>query len=86
MKIWKAVLEPRNVQAVQMPRGAKILSVQAQSNRAILWYLCDSEAPMEDRTIVRVVTGDAPPEGVLFIGTVQLDGGNFVVHIFERPL
>lgn len=87
--IWKQVLKPANVQRVMMPRGAKIISAQAQDNLPTIWFQCDPDEPIEWREIYIVSTGhDAPhPADVKlkFIDTVQLSGGSLVVHIFEKP-
>lgn len=84
--IWEAVLKPLSEQRVRMPRGAKILSAQAQGNRPTIWFQCDPDLPLEEREICIVETGRAAPHPLnaifKFIGTVQLDDGSAVVHIF----
>jgi hypothetical protein len=87
--IWKAALKPTSVQRVQMPRGSKILSAQAQDNRLTIWFQCDPAEPMEEREIILIGTGhDAPhPADVKFkfIDTVQFSDSGLVIHVFEAP-
>ena len=82
--IWKQTLKPKSAQEVMMPRGARILSAQAQDNLPTIWFQCDPDEPMEWRNIHIVGTDHEPPANAKFIGTVQLSGGSLVVHIFER--
>ena len=88
--IWKETLKFVQAQRVQLPRGSKILSVQAQNNRPTIWFQCDPAAPSEDREIFIVPTGETAPYPAdfhyKFLGTVQLDDGSKVIHIFERPI
>jgi hypothetical protein len=87
--IWEAVLKPLSEQRVRMPRGAKILSAQAQGNLPTIWFQCDPNEPIvEQREILLVETGrDAPHilnAKFKFIDTVQLSGGSTVIHVFAR--
>lgn len=86
MTVWKTALKPMNVQQVAIPRGAQILSAHMQDNMPTIWYLCDTDAPLEDREIAIVATGSAAPypAEAHFIGTVLINGGSIVAHIFER--
>ena len=76
---------------LQVPRGAKPLSVQVQHGEAVLWMLVDVDAPIETFFVLTVGTGWAfpePPNGqLIFIDTFQLDEGNLVFHAFylEEP-
>lgn len=83
--VWKAVLKPIEVQGIEVPKGAKMLSAHSQQEQICVWFLCDSEAPRETRTIAIVGTGhEAPTDGV-FLGTAQLQGGVLQFHVFEGP-
>lgn len=74
-------------QTVEMPEGAKILSLQTQHNEPQIWALCDEFAVKESRTFRAVPTGQAfDDEGLTYIGTIQINGGMLVFHIYEeRP-
>lgn len=81
--IWKFPLEIAGEQSVQMPAGAKILDVQMQDGKLMLWALVDPNAPKEPREILIHGTGH-PVENVGgHIGTFQMYGGTLVFHAFE---
>lgn len=86
--IFKYNLETTDKQTVLMPKGAEILTIQAQDEHAKLWALVDPTAHLEERTIE--IFGIGHPVccdmGVecKYISTYQLFGGNCVFHAFER--
>ena len=69
---------------VEMPEGARVLSVQVQRHIPCIWALVDPEKQLEKRRFRIYGTGqrtslpDAP-----YIGTVQLLDGRLVYHLFE---
>lgn len=72
--------------AIDMPCGARILSVQVQNGEPVLWALVDPEARELRRHFRLAGTGhmiDQAPADLLFIGTMQLRGGALVFHLFE---
>ena len=83
--VWKFPLKVANSQAVQIPAGAKILSVQAQGDAVCLWALCDTEALPEPRYIAIHGTGHEVYDGLLeHISTFQMHGSALVFHAFEH--
>lgn len=78
-----------------LPEGAKILSAHSQTDRNLrIWVLVHPYNKKIRRVIEIYGTGDEvpadpPPEGDghirVFCGTVLLYGGDFVLHVFERP-
>lgn len=72
-------------QIIHMPKGAKILSAAEQKGYACIWALVDDEAPKVKRMIHVDMTGGNSERRVesVFIGTVLLVGGTFVIHIFD---
>lgn len=72
---------------VKMPANSVVLSVQAQGNRPVLYALVreDKLSTSVARRFHVVMTGqlieDLDCSG--FIGTVMLESGTFVVHVFE---
>ena len=71
-----------------MPKGAEILTVQSQHDVPQLWALVDPTQPTEERCIEIFGTGhpiryDMGVERK-YIGTFQVDGGQYVFHAFER--
>lgn len=85
-QIWKYELSPFN-KAVEMPRGAKILTVQTQNGPPFIWALVIPENDKETRFFEIIGTGKNIPTqiGVEFkyINTFQLEGGSLVYHVFE---
>ena len=69
--------------AVMMPLRRRVLSVQAQHNVPCVWALIDPESPLSLVAFACVLTGAAVPASAgAYVGTVLLDGGAFVLHIF----
>jgi len=78
--IWKWELLPETI--IDMPTGAKVLTVQEQGGKPQLWALVDPEATTEKRTFQAYGTGhDCPDDPGRYIGTFQCD--KLVFHIFE---
>ena len=70
----------------RIPRGAKLLAVQAQNEGPCLWALVDTKQPKESRTFEIYGTGHTMPKDLsnrVYLGTFQLDSGRFVGHVFE---
>lgn len=86
MTVFKYTLPLTGKCSLSMPDGAKVLSVQNQREALTLWALVDEGAVRVQRDFMSVMTGAISPLSHLqpFIGTVQFDGGNFVVHVFEN--
>ena len=83
-RIWKWTLAVTDKQSLQMPKGAKILTVQEQGGMPQLWAYCDPTEPLETRTFRIVGTGnpiDQDPGD--YIGTFQMRDGALVFHVFE---
>lgn len=71
---------------IKMPKGAKVLSVQMQYGEPRLWVLVDDTQPLESREFYWRGTGhncDGVEPGS-FVGTVQMQGGDLIFHLFER--
>lgn len=90
-QIWKFILLPghRNFAKVEMPEGAEILTVQVQNANICLWALVTPENSLKSRNIEVFGTGhDIPFDGISiyrrYIGSVQLESGLLVFHVFER--
>jgi hypothetical protein len=72
--IWKYLLKEDNDQSIDLPIGAKILSVQFQNDSLYLWAIVDDEADTERRVVAIIGTGQkcwcADWE---YLGTVQIE-------------
>lgn len=86
--IWKYPLEPRDVQTIQMPKRAQILTVQNQREQICLWAVVDPGEPLRLGKIRILGTGHThSPEffdHLRYIGSIQQDEGRLVWHVFEE--
>lgn len=84
--IWKFPLAVADRQRIQMPKGAKVLTVQRQGDQACLWAIVNEQAETETRVFDVYGTGNPMPdltdsETRTYIGTFQV--AFFVWHVFE---
>jgi hypothetical protein len=84
-QIWKYELEVTDDQYIEMPKGAKPLSVGVQSRTPVMWVEVDPEADGLNFHVRIIATGEPIPEteeqaGMQFVGTFQI--GLFVGHVF----
>lgn len=88
--IWKFPLEITDIQKVNMPDKAEILTVQMQNGIPCLWALVDpDEALFDEREIEIFGTGNhiVYDNNIVwhkYISTIQLNGGSLIFHVFER--
>ena len=83
--IWKYPLRQIDeVISLEIPRGAKLLTVQLQDSMPTLWALVEKDAPYDDtRRIILLGTGQyIEHELGDYLGTVQTNIG-LVWHAFE---
>jgi len=81
--VWKFSLYPFTT--LDMPKGARILSIQVQHGQAQMWVFCDPSKPTETRTFEVHPTGVTfCSEGLEYLGTFQMAGGDLVFHAFEK--
>lgn len=86
--VWKFRIPNRSGHfELELPVGAVCLDVQLQHGEPHVWALVeDASAPMETRRFSFQGTGKVIGEGAAldgYIGTVQMDGGHIVRHLFE---
>ena len=73
---------------IDLPVGARILTVQEQCGYPYIWALVNPDAPIERRTFRLAGTCNTIEchGELLYVGTFQLRGGALVFHMFEtRP-
>lgn len=81
MAVHKFVIGREWVEELDLPKGAKPLSVQIQQGRFCLWALVDTDAEIERRLVQRRGTGfEIENPDSTYLGTVQEDP--FVWHFF----
>lgn len=81
--IYQYPLADDEVQLIEMPVGAKIISVGQQDSTIVLWADIEIDAPSTKRRIFIYGTGWPIPPHVEYVGTVPR--GLFVWHIFQEP-
>jgi hypothetical protein len=83
--IYKYPLELVDLQTLELPAGAELLTVQMQDGRPCLWAEVATSAPARPRTIAIYGTGNPIPGDaeIEYIGTFQMHGGALVFHAFE---
>jgi hypothetical protein len=83
--VWKTILRIANVQDIEVPKDAELLTARDQHEQICVWFKCNPANPTTKRRIAMVGTGHPVPEGARYVGTGFLDGGQLVVHVFECP-
>jgi len=82
--IYKYPINNESYQQINMPKDAKILSVQLQNNMPCIWAMVNLDNPMEIRKFYWFFTGEQmdDPDAYTYIATFQL--GWMVCHLFEE--
>lgn len=84
--IWKFEFQVQDVVEIEMPQGARILSVGNQNKpyHICVWALVDPSAIKIKRTLYIFGTGQPVPQAITgssFVGTVF--DGPYVWHVFK---
>lgn len=83
--IYKYTLGMEAKQEIEMPKNAKVLCVQAQFEKIQIWAMIDlKEKETELREFRIYGTGHKTRQFDGYIGTFQLEAGNYVFHLFEH--
>jgi len=71
--------------SIMLPEAARVLTVQVQKGRTCIWAMVDTEMRMVPREFAWYGTGHpiSSPRNKEYVGTVQLDGGDLIFHLFE---
>lgn len=88
LSIWKFRLGVTREQEIEIPRDAKILTVQVQRGHPVLWAVVLTSNPIVRRRIVTYGTGHEvgwEAFGDVYIATYQLPDGT-VWHVFDGKL
>ena len=86
MTIWKANLQPQDLQAIMVPEGAEFLCAREQFEHICVWYRCDPQAKLVEQRLAIVGTGYPDPEDGRYLGTASLQGGQLMFHVFAQSL
>jgi hypothetical protein len=85
-KVFKYKIKIKDYFSLVFPQGARILSVQVQYGKPQLWALVNPHNTVETRNFLLIDTGEQIEnnlERLDYIGTFQLDDGEYVGHLFE---
>lgn len=85
--IWKFPIPCEDIFKLDLPLGAKVLTVQTQIGTPCIWVLVDPE--MEETPYWFRLAGTGHPldpvESETYVGTFQLRDGALVFHLFQLP-
>ena len=85
--VYKYLITPQNSK-IKMLQGAVIVCVHEQNGLIYIWAEVDTELPTEEREFAIYGTGENMPdeifESFLYVGTVFIDKGALVYHVYER--
>lgn len=88
--IWKYPLAVVDHQTIDMPTGARVLSVHEQHGQLCMWAEVNAnpDGPTETRHVRIKGTGHPIEQGEMigfkFLGTVLVAGGSLVWHVYVR--
>jgi hypothetical protein len=71
---------------IDLPVGAKVLTIQTQHGNPQMWVLLDPSEPYITHYFRIAGTGhpiEEPQEDLRYIGTCQVLGGDLIFHLFE---
>jgi len=81
--IYKYVLKVKDLQHIDMPKGARILTSGIQGEHLVLWAVVNVAKATVRRTIRIIGTGQEDPKpNAPHISTVQM--GVLVWHVFDE--
>lgn len=84
--IWKFELEILDEQTILMPEVVEWLDTQVQRNKICVWAVVETGSKKTAKRFFIKGTGHPFPEHnetpMVFLNTVQLDGGDFAFHVF----
>lgn len=81
--IYKYKLQPGRT-VLDMPDGAKVLTVQTQGDDVCLWALVEPNKPTTRRFFDVYGTGhQMPADPGAYVATFQMGGSALVWHVFE---
>jgi hypothetical protein len=84
--VFKYLLAGSDWADIELPVGAKLLSVQAQNDLPMAWFLVRPSLEFETRRFRIFCTGESIPDelNVEFAATFQILGGDLIFHVFEE--
>lgn len=81
--IHKQVLN-QPINTIRLPTDSKILHAAFQCEKVCIWYECNPNNPLVDRTFCVFMTGEIiPPYPRQHISTLLTRTGDYVFHVYE---
>jgi len=80
MQIWKFEI-PQDGSLVEMPQGARLLRVDEQYRKVMIWALVEPDAEKVNRHLLVYGTGHEVETDLPFVGTAFV--GPLVWHVFD---
>ena len=86
MTTYKFPLRIEDEQTVMMPAESRVICVQSQYNTLTVWAIVDTTKELVPVTFRVVGTGHPMPDiaQLHYVGTVQMDSGMLVWHVFTK--
>lgn len=83
--IWKYEITVTGPFHLDMPRGASVISFQAQGSNLFVWALVEPHAPPVPMYFALLTTGEEfeTKEPMRHIGSAQLSHGELVFHLYQ---
>jgi hypothetical protein len=86
--VWKYAISDHHVGpdrfCIRMPAGAEPLTVQMQDGSPQIWALVEPDQPEAELWFRIAVTGHPIADDIeRYVGTLQIDRGSLVFHVFE---
>ncbi|MEC7161165.1 MAG: hypothetical protein VXW57_05065 [Pseudomonadota bacterium] len=72
--------------SMDMPAGARVLHVDMQGAEPVMWARVNPSADIVRRRFYCAATGETLPRNAGgWIGTLKMQGGALIFHVFEMP-
>lgn len=84
MTIYKYPLLITEKQEMEIPKGAKYLTLKLQNGIPCLWAKVSEKDIKVKTTFLMIGTGQEIPNGAEYIGTIHLTESNLVFHVFQE--
>ena len=88
-KVYKYTLEILDVQRLDIPAGSKLLSVEEQYEKIVLYALVDNARGGLDSFEIFIKGTGQPADNIddcEFLGTVKLARGSLMFHVFYKQV
>lgn len=71
--------------SVILPQGHKVIRVSTQCDvYATMWVEADSDSPAMSFKFATINTGSEIPNGYVYQGTFELNGGDYIGHLYQN--